>query len=250
MISEEAKSSVASFELLSGYRKDDGTLLRKVTISEMTGVEEDIITSSGKTLFDKLQEIMSNCVIDFDGVKDKGVISTMVLSLPVADRSQLLVEIRKVSCGSLYRFQVECPNCKQKQWKQIDLDTLERHPAKDPGRRVYEVKTPRGRLVEMKVMTGVEQKEAAEKSAKMKTEVATLAMELRVSKIDGKKPGHDELRALPSSERNFIRDQWRGTEAEFETDVEATCVSCQHEFEIEVSPSEPSFFFPSATSKP
>lgn len=248
MISEAAKSSKGSCKLSIGYLTPEGTLLTVVQMHEMSGVEEDILASGELTAAQKFDVMLTNCIDDFDGIKDKEKIGKMLGELLVADRASLILALRRTSSGDLYRFPVICPHCKETQHKQVNLAELKVTLPRDLKRRVYEVKTPRGHLVEMKLMTGADELRRDKLEKEMENQIPTLLLLLRVQKIDGQPATVEMVRAMATSERQFLRDtHLKEEQFGLETDVDAECRKCSREFKIEMSLGEPSFFFPSAT---
>lgn len=246
MIPETPKSPFESFTLPAGYLAADGQLHREVRLAEMTGVEEDILASSMHVVA-KMEGMIAGCLRAIGPVEARHEFPAMVRSLSIADRAFLIVAVRRVTSGKTYRFQATCPECKKVQTKEIDLSTLDVTAPPEPEKRLYQVKTPRGRVVEMRVMTGVEENKAIELRRKHRDQPATLSLLLRVVKIDGKDATFDSVRELPSSERQFLRDAFDKAEGGIETEVDAECQECRAEFKVEIDVTDRGFFFPSAT---
>jgi hypothetical protein len=249
MISEQAQSSFATYTLPCGYLTADGKVLKSVTLHEMTGYEEDLMASSDLNSRESLEELVISCLDDLEGIKDKKEIREAVRNMTLADRTFLVMAVRRVTVSDVYRFQTVCPKCGHGQAKTVKLSELDTKGGDPTKQRAFEVTTPKGRVATLKMMTGADE-EAAEKFQKEEPrKLATLALSLRVKKLDGVPTTVEMLQKLPSSERTFLRNAYNKVEPSVDTTLDATCEKkdCQFDFKVEINPGSKDFFFPSET---
>ena len=126
---DDAKSSIAEFELPCGYLHTD-KVLDIVELRELTGVEEDILASRKISNDSKLNKVLVNCINilrDKESsivIKDKAKLSEIVPKMATGDRLFLLIRLRQVSLGDNFEFQTICPECKKKQNFIVNLNDL------------------------------------------------------------------------------------------------------------------------------
>jgi len=102
----------------------------EATLRPITFEEEKQILSLAKKGVDPSMVLLDNCVTDIDK-------SDILL----VDKIYLLFKLRELSFGSVYKFIVECPSCKQENRISIDLNDMPVVSMEDLGREV-EVELP------------------------------------------------------------------------------------------------------------
>ena len=104
---EEGKSSFSKVQLPTGLLDDQGVLHKEALLQEMTGREEDILSSPKMSAVQKTGQILENCVQSlgtYDHKSEK--FKHYVKSLCLNDRLFLLIQIRIISLGKLFDFKM------------------------------------------------------------------------------------------------------------------------------------------------
>lgn len=246
---EEAKSSVASFELPCGYLDADNVLSTDVEVKEMTGEEEEILAAKNMPAGKKLNRILSRCTMAIGPYRDPQMIDKIVMELTQGDRVYLLFAIRRASLGNDMPFVTKCLHCDQDSNLTIDLSELEIKKMADPMVRTYPVVLPKSKKkVQMKVLTG-HGEDRISKAAQSDKDLISNAILARVDNIDGHPATIQELKALSLVDRNFLRNVWEDHEGGVETEVDVTCPHCEKEYKSSVDLGSVGFFNPLALSK-
>jgi hypothetical protein len=249
-------ASALAVELPCGYLDDAGVVHRDLVVTEMTGYEEDLLAGKGPVL-PRLNQIIANCTKRIGSVEDRAGISQAVSTLTASDRMMALLSIRRVSLGDFYDVKVQCPNseCKEEVRYALNLAEVETHAMEDPTVRAFDHTLKSGKAVKWHIMSSTDEEWLTTKTKK-KEDVLTLGLLARVDSIDGVAVNREEkhlrvamaaLKALPTRDRNEIRELFEKYEGHVDTNVDFSCPSCQHEWKAELSLGQPSFFFPSAS---
>lgn len=262
----KAKSGMGVFELPAGYLSADGKLHKTVYLEEMTGVEEDILSSPGGEVIGKLNMVMGNCIKKIGDVEDKKEIRAAVPRLPLADRNFLIIAMRRVSLGDEFTMEVTCSRCGKEQSIMLDLSTLEIKQMEDPMRREFDLNLPSGRAVSWKVMTGEEEDVLAKIREATNKDLLTYATLVRITSLDGSpltvgnritdargkvsldKAGRSAfavVKKLSARDRNALRVEFQNKEGGVDTEVEYVCDKCSMKVKAEFDPAQIGFFFPS-----
>lgn len=245
---EEAKPSVDSFELPCGHVDGEGKLHTDVVVREMTGEDEEILAARNMPTTKKINKILSRCtesVGPYSGVAMPNIIQ----DLTQGDRIYLLMAIRRASLGNDMPFQTTCPQCKEEARFVLDLADLETKKMPNPALRTYDLVLPKTKKkVRMKVLTG-RGEEAISKAATKGVDIISTAILARMESMDDKPVTVDDLKELPLSDRNFLRDSWEDHEGGVDTEIQVDCPACGNAYETELDISQQGFFNPSATLK-
>lgn len=243
----DPKPGIGTGTLPCGYLTDAGELLTAVWVREITGSEEDMLASPKIKDHRKMGELISRCVMAIGTVTDRDELTRMVPKLLVGDRVYLFLLIRRVTLGDNYPFKSKCADCSYEGSFDIDLSTMTVKEMANPTQRSVEVTTPRGSKVTMSPMDGIREERLS--ALKNDNDKATLALVSRVTHIDSKPATIGDLKAMPLSERNFLRDQYQDLEGGVDTSLEITCPDCKAEFKNELDITQRAFFFPSVAKK-
>ena len=245
---EHAKPSVDEYTLPCGYLDSEGNLHTSVSVREMTGEEEEILAARNMPSTKKIHRILSQCT-DSIGTLRGGVVDQIVPDLTQGDRIYLLIAIRRASLGNDMPFLTKCPSCEQEARFVLDLGDLESIPMPDPMVRTYNLELPKtGKKVVMKVLTG-RGEDAIGKASNRGRDFISTAILARIDSIDDKPATLKDLKALPLSDRNFLRSEWEDHEGGVDTEVKIDCPGCGNEYDTELDISQEGFFNPSATLK-
>jgi hypothetical protein len=240
---EESKSSLGLFTLPGGYLAPDGKLYTEIELRELSGAEEDLLASKNIPSALKMQKLMAACTMRLGPLVSPEQVDEAVRSLIIGDRVFLLFALRRVSLTDSYPFKAECPHCKQTRTYHGDLSQLEAQAPEDPYKRVYDTELPSTHTVRWHPMTGHDEIKAGSRPDTGK-DAATLAMLARIDLLDGAPPSLEAVKALSMRDRNFLRKRFDKAEGGIDTTMKVTCAVCEREFDREVDPADPGFFFP------
>jgi len=256
---EKSKVPFGVFEIPGGFLKaiqgedeDAEPVIKRfcvVTLKEMTGHEEDILSNDKLTVTERLHKVLGRCITEIateDGsecITDKDTLLTLPNKLLMSDIVVLLIRLRQVTVEDLYRFQIRCPGCTVAQMKGINLSTLEVHPVKgDVLSRVRTFMLRDEREAVWEMMTGRHEKEQASKKIKKDARSrATQALMVRVKTIDNEPVTPVMLKDLSQKEREALRREF-DQEGGIETSFDVTCNACGIEFVSELEIGGGNFF--------
>lgn len=242
---EESKSSVDSFELPCGYLDVDGNLHTSVDVREITGPEEEIMSSRNMPIQKKVNKILARCTTAIGPFKS-GDLEKIIPDLTQGDRFYLMFAIRRVSLGDEMPFVAKCPECGLETKVTVDLSELEVQKMADPKIRTYPVTLPRSKKnVAMKVLTG-RGEDAISKALSHDKDWVSTAIFARVENIDGKPVNIEDILALGIQDREFLRDVWQDHEGGIDTDVDMECPQCSSDYKATVGIASEGFFNPLA----
>jgi len=245
---EKPKPSVDTFELPCGYIDAEDNLHTDVTVSEMTGEEEEILAARNMPAGKKINKILTRCTQSI-GTIPAPMMPRVIPDLTQGDRVFLLIAIRRASLGNEMPFVTKCPSCEQDSRFVLDLADLETKKMPDPMVRFYDLELPKsGHKVRMRVLTG-RGEEAISKAANKGIDIISTAIIARMESMDDKPVTMKDLKKLPLMDRNFLREAWEDHEGGVDTAVEIECTNCSHDYESDLDISQQGFFNPSATLK-
>lgn len=247
-IGDAAKSSVDSLFLPTGYLDEEGNLHTELFIKEMTGEEEDILTSKKMTVYARMNRIMENCVLSIGKYDQKSSRwKDVIRSLIASDRLFIVLQLRILSLGQVFSQKCQCGECEMFSNQNVNLNDFVIPTLKEPTKRTWTVTLPQSKkMILLKVQDGYA--EAALQKHAESLDLLSIAMLGRVVEIDGQQPVKvGMLKKLSFKDRQFIRNEFRAKEGEFETVLEYECGNCGAENKDEIHIGHPSFFFPSET---
>jgi hypothetical protein len=153
--------------LPGGFITQEGSLIKKAKVRELTGIDEEIIARS-ETEAKALQVILQR---GLEELGDKRPSENDLDSLLAGDRDAILLGIRKATFGKNVDYKVICNYCSEEQSLIIDLNLdVKVKELEDPYERVWEVEIKTGKavlafpngLVQKKLSNGVTSKTMAE----------------------------------------------------------------------------------------
>ena len=220
-------------------------------IKFMTAKEEDILTSD--SLIKKnlaIDRLIQSLIIDKS--IDAG-------SLLVGDRSAVVLEARKTAYGSDYKVEFSCTGCEEKNSHVFDLDFFlpKQVDYEDSDsffvneRRNIVVRLPAtGLTVELRMLTGDEEKAASERMKKKKKvrkdNLVTNQLKLIVVSVEGVEDYvaiHKFIDNMPARDSKFIRNFYEMVRPEIDMKQEYICEMCGNIADLEV-PLSKEFFWP------
>ena len=248
---EDAKSPLSYIKLPFGWLDEEkDELFNEVTLNEITGVEEDILTSRQTPLTQRVNLLLTNCIKSLHGdksriISDKREIASVVRALPSADRTFLVFSLRRFSLGDGFTFSVDCENCTRNLKKAVDLSQLEVAAAPDPRKKTFTLTLPSGKTATWKVATGTEEEKLAKLVlSRQDKDFMTQTILMRLLDLGGKPPQYLEVRSLNIRDRNALRQDFEDKEGGIETSVQVSCENCGNLFDTSIGIGQEGFFFP------
>ncbi len=275
------------YDLPCGYVDGEGKTHRTVELRELTGTEEDMMDDDEVPTTQRTSNVLAACCTRIGDVTDPATIEaaigdTLKVGKPLTstDRIAMLIFLRRVSVGDVYKFERRCPRCGHvNKNKTLDLRTIEitRVPEERVAKRRVEVKLPRsGRKAIVCVLTGgaeskitglrLNQKDLRSMAilARLESlEVDQAAPEgvsdaehaksgktTRMQLMDDPQTSLVAVKALPKADRNYLREVYNAMEADVDTSVEVSCDGrlCNAEFEFPLDLGQT--FFSNAGAEP
>jgi hypothetical protein len=247
---EDPKSPLGVYDLPCGYLAEDGRLLTEIELGEITGHEEDILTSLTMPDYKKVGAVIGRCIKRIGDITDRGKIASIAKDLTIGDRTYVMFMLRRLSLGDYYPFRAVCPSfgCQAQGTYSVNLAELEIKKMPEPKKRTYEFELPRSKkMAVVRIATGATEEETSK--IKGIDDKMSLNMLSKLELLDGKPPVMDDVKALPLMDRNFLRDVFDEIDGGVETDVELRCQECGREFTQVVDPGQRDFFFPSRQAR-
>lgn len=242
---EGGKSSFSKAILPTGLLDENKELHKEVLLSEMTGREEDILSSSRMTASQKTATILENCIQQigkYDQKHEK--FKHYVKSLSLNDRLFLLIEIRIISLGKMFDFKITCPKCLKTSNQTVSLGDFKVQGLTDPYAQEWEGILPSSKKkYKCQIQTGY-QEEKHQDLLKSDEDIMSLIIMSRLKELEGKPVSLEDVKKLSLRDRNHLRSQMKKSEGSIDNEVEMNCPHCKHEFKTEIDIGNPSFFFP------
>lgn len=228
MVMGDSPAGVMAFELPTGWVGPDGQVHRRVEIREMTGYEEDLIGDDRLPYGVRVNRILAGCVEKLGPITDKKQLEKVMEELTSVDRMKILIAIRVASLGAMFEFEGECPSCKVKERKAVDLLTLQFVGMKDPKVREYEVVLPSGRKAKCKILTGGDEVKVMDMPP---TDILSAAILIRLVSLDDAAPTLEGVKKMGLKDRQFLRKKFDEMEGGFERNIQVECGKCRTEYE-------------------
>ena len=224
-----------------------------VEIKHMTAKEEDILTSvallkQGKTIDRFLRQIIIDKKIN-------------PITLLIGDKNAILIAARKSGYGEKYSTEVVCPGCQQKINFEFDLSNPviseefveeEHDNATITDRGTFIINLPITEWsVEVKLLTGVEEKKLAEDSeAKRKRnlpeEILTTQISsfiVSISGVTNRAHINEAISKMPASDSRVLRVEYQQVVPNIAVIQTFHCSECSYSNKMEV-PFTADFFWP------
>ena len=253
----------AEYSLPCGHVDPMGKVHRSVILRELTGAEEDLMDDDDVPVTERMSRVLAECCLKLGEITDKEIIGKAIrddldagLAITSTDRIAMMIFLRRVSVGDMYKFNRRCPFCNHlNQNKALDLRMIEitSVPTERAAKRRVEITLPRSkRKAIMRVLTAKhearltnlrpQQKDLKSLSILARVEAIEIEATLPEEQGGGKKMvmkqlndpvvGLDLIKALPGADRNYMRQVFNAMEADVDTVVEVGCDSraCGAEF--------------------
>jgi hypothetical protein len=245
----------------------DGVRYREVFIDEMTGIDEEHL-SSRKVRNNGAKAItllLRRCIQEVPGVLERKrdplslCSEQLVRNMYVADRDFLIMCIRVLSGDSEILSTVDCPSCGIEGNHLLDLKHMDVYEWDENSPVEIKVDLPRGfydktlgeyrKRVTWAFLKGFSQERIASMPDN-ETGTNLIAMGLRAVEGMETLPMPDDVRKLSVRDRNAFAEAIVENAVGVETKVELCCDSCGHDFHTEVNTVGFSNLGQSKTQKP
>jgi hypothetical protein len=169
-------------ELPGGFITQEGSLINKAKVRELTGVDEEIIARS-ESEAKALQVILQR---GLEELGDKKPSENDLDALLAGDRDSIVLGIRCATFGNEAEYRLSCDSCYEEQNIKIDLKTdIKYKKLEDPYKRTWEVGLKIGKAI-LAFPNGLVQKKLANNvSNKTVSELNTILLAGCVMSING-----------------------------------------------------------------
>lgn len=230
----------------------DGVRYREVVIDEMTGVDEENLTSKkvknnsakGVTL------LLQRCIQEITGLVEKkrnrlGLIDEKIVrQMFVADRDFLMLSIKMLSNQERFDSHVSCGSCGHPNEINVDLKELDVYEWEEDAPVEVEIELPRGFYQEKtetyhnKITWAFPTGKTQELLARVaQNQMATSMLTSGIKKVEGMEftPSTEDVRRLSSRDRNMFAHLIMREQVGVDTHIEFVCESCESEEEGQLS---------------
>lgn len=228
------------YEMLAGYKDDNGIIHKTFTLREITGRDEEAIQradikGNGSKVVNTL---LTRCVTSigpytrksFEDVRDW---EKIIKSLFTADQDYMLLKLREISIGEEFELRHECPTCHTKLVTTVSSDEL---AIRDfDGEREFPFELPRGykdskgnvhKTGVMRLPNGFD-REILNPIAVANPAKADTLLLIRCCKFDDGYPIDNELMVnLSIRDREYLKKLLIQHNFGVELQVEVTCDNC------------------------
>ena len=241
---EGARSPIGKVELKTGVADESG-VLKEIEFRELSGLEEDILSSRKMKVSDRLTRIMQNCTLrigNISAAESRQKVASLVEKMVATDRWFYLINIRVLSVGSNYVFETTCPECETTDKVTYDLKNVSIKDAPVADKLWFESDLPSGRKVRWRVADAKVDAKIEELSND--TNAATAALFARIETIDGKPASMLDVTGMNIKDRNHLRKEIDAKEGDIDDEVKFKCPKCGHEYPGEMPFDPRGFFYP------
>jgi hypothetical protein len=255
---QDPTSPISSIILPRGVVVDE-QLVNVVLVKEITGAQEDVMTSNSLSGFQKTQRLMSGCCVAIGHVDDPSRFDSILLDMTSGDRMALLIGIRAVSLGHEYPVIASCSHCGHQDRINIDLSAQDiidiAAPEVTEHTCRFSDRSPI-KTIKWRVMTGQTELATERIDPSVRNEsLLTVSIATRIVEIDGRpvdptnkvhmKSIITALKQMPARDREKIRQHIKENEGGLDMDVTWRCTNCNRDNTMSM-PLGAGFFFPSA----
>jgi len=231
------------YELLAGYRDENGIVHTEFQVREMTGVEEEAISrneiksNGGKVIRTLIERCCTRIgTYEQSALKEKEW-RDIIQSLTVGDQDYIMLKIREVTIGKEIEVAHKCPNCKQELVTVLDIDELEINPFKGDWEIDFEL--PRGYVDKegnvytkgkLRFPNGYD-REALDQVARNNIGLAnTMLLTRCIVDFSGLKVHDSLVKSLSYKDRDYLLNLLKDNQFGVKLETEVTCVSCGESF--------------------
>lgn len=230
----------------------DGVRYREVVIDEMTGVDEENLTSRKvrNNGAKAITLLLRRCIQSIEGVLDRKsnplsmIDEKYVRNMYVADRDYLVFCIRALSGNNEVLTTAECPNCSAEDSHLIDITTLdvyewdENAPVSINIELLRGFYDPKSQQYHKSITWSFPKGVAQEKIASLpEHQLGTGLIASGITSVEGLEyiPSADAVRRLSVRDRNVFAQAIVENAVGVDTKLEVSCHSCGEEYPMEVN---------------
>lgn len=234
-----------TFELLKGYRDENGTVHKEFEIREMNGADEEAIAkkeikSNGAKI---LRTLLTRCCLRIGTLEKESMKESkwadIIQSLSVADQDYMILRLREISLGEEIETKYNCPdeNCKEEilttstvdELEIIPFDGLEEIPFELPkgftdkdGNVLKKGKLRHPNGLDREILDGIARKNTGHAN--------TLMLTRCITELEGTKVYDDLVRNLSMKDRNYLLKLIQAHKFGVVLEVDVECPSCFNSF--------------------
>lgn len=234
-----------TFELLKGYKDENGNIHKDFEIREMNGTDEEAISkkeikSNGARI---IRTLLSRCCLRI-GSYEKAEMkdnkwTEIIQSLAVQDQDYMLLKLREVSVGDTIESKHICPDedCKEEIIVEVDIDELEIKPY--DGVDEFEFELPKGyrdkegnilKKGKLRHPNGLDREILDGVARKNLGHANTLMLTRCITELEGKKVDDDMIRNLSMKDRNYLLEVMKEHDFGVNLVVDVECPTCYETF--------------------
>lgn len=149
-------------DLPGGWVTDEGEVLRRAEVRELTGADEEVLLRPEfqKNSTKYISEMLRRAVVKIGEVEPT---KDMIEAMLIGDRDALVLAVRRATFGDELDLDVVCPRCETDFGVTYSLANDVPMRRLDDGKRVFDVTLRDGRVAQVTLPTGADQAEAVEK---------------------------------------------------------------------------------------
>lgn len=244
-------------KLSNGLVTNEHGWLRYMTFREMTGVEEDLLSDRqlhrrGTTI----EEVLKNCVTAIGNednptlIEDRNALVELLPKFQLADSSLMLLHLRQVSLGSIFKYKARCEdqNCRETNQYTFDLSTMGVTYREEEPVPQYRISFGDSRTAQIKLLTLLDNPKLVRTRRDNPERELTMKLFLQLTELDGKNvSSYHEVQKMSSRQRSSLREAIRKEEYGVDMMVTNACKYCGHEWDMMLPVGTTDFFFPSET---
>lgn len=230
----------------------DGTRYREIVIDEMTGIDEENLTSKKikNNGAKAVSVLLRRCIQEIPGLMERKknpmdlIPEKFVKEMYVADRDFLTLCIRALSEKSKFLSSFSCPSCTFTEEKWIDFNEMDVYEWDESMPVQLEIELPRGFFDQTdnqykgKVVWEFPKGKAQEGMASIPDgQMATYMIASGIRSVEGMRalPSDHDVRRLGVRDRNAFAQAITDNSIGVDTKIELICESCGHEYDTEVN---------------
>lgn len=239
-----------TFEMLKGYRDENGVVHKEFELREITGADEEAIAkkeikSNGAKV---LRTLLARCctrigTLEKSAMKESKWVD-IIQSLSVADQDYMVLRLRAISVGEVIESKHVCPNedCKEEIITSADIDEFEITPF--DGIEEIEFELPKGfvdkdgkvlRKGKLRHPNGLDREILDGIARKNIGHANTLMLTRCIVDLEGIKVYDDLVRNLSIKDRNYLLNLIQEHKFGVNLEIDIECPSCYDTFKASLN---------------
>lgn len=234
-----------TFELLKGYKDENGVVHKEFELREMNGADEEAISkkeikSNGAKI---LRTLLTRCCLRIGTIEKASVKDSkwtdIIQSLVVADQDYMILKLREISIGEEIETSYKCPDedCKSDIIVTTTIDELEITPF--DGEDIIEFELPKGfrdkdgnilKKGKLRHPNGLDREILDGIARKNIGHANTLMLTRCITELEGIKVYDELVRDLSVKDRNYLLKLLQEHKFGVNLEVDVECPSCYESF--------------------